>query len=589
MFLLNAIKISSQPLKSVVDALLLTIIVFPMLYLFIFRKMISLINERRKSEEILKASEKRLRSVTESTIDAIISADSDGKIISWNGGAENIFGYKKEEALDKPLTFLMPERYRDAHAMGLDRMSLTGESKVIGKVLELAGQRKDGSEFPLEISLATWEMNGERFFSGIIRDITEKKKTVGDLQLFKDLLNQSSDAIYIIDAETGRILGINEKSCSSTGYSREELLNMPVLDIEAELSDKVSWESHVKLVREGNTTFEGVHKRKDGGTYPVEVNTKLLTLDDKEYLIAVARDVTQRKLMEEELKENVERYNVLFNNAPIAIYVAQDERVKFANPKTAEITGHTHEELLSKPFIGFIHEEDRNMVLERYYQRLRGESPPSTYSFRLVTGKGDIKWVELNVTEFSWEGRPAVLCHLSDITERKYLEEEIIEMATTDSLTGVNNRRNFFEKASDEFVRSRRYESPLSVIMIDIDHFKSINDSFGHHVGDQVLKAMAQSSVLNLRETDIIGRIGGEEFAAILVKTDAQTALEVAERLRRKISELSVSTEGDSVRFTVSIGLTSKKHDDTLEDVVNRADKALYMAKEKGRNCVVQI
>ncbi len=589
MFLLNAIKISSQPLKSVVDALLLTIIVFPMLYLFIFRKMISLINERRKSEEILKASEKRLRSVTESTIDAIISADSDGKIISWNGGAENIFGYKKEEALDKPLTFLMPERYRDAHAMGLDRMSLTGESKVIGKVLELAGQRKDGSEFPLEISLATWEMNGERFFSGIIRDITEKKKTVGDLQLFKDLLNQSSDAIYIIDAETGRILGINEKSCSSTGYSREELLNMPVLDIEAELSDKVSWESHVKLVREGNTTFEGVHKRKDGGTYPVEVNTKLLTLDDKEYLIAVARDVTQRKLMEEELKENVERYNVLFNNAPIAIYVAQDERVKFANPKTAEITGRTHEELLSKPFIGFIHEEDRNMVLERYYQRLRGESPPSTYSFRLVTGKGDIKWVELNVTEFSWEGRPAVLCHLSDITERKYLEEEIIEMATTDSLTGVNNRRNFFEKASDEFVRSRRYESPLSVIMIDIDHFKSINDSFGHHVGDQVLKAMAQSSVLNLRETDIIGRIGGEEFAAILVKTDAQTALEVAERLRRKISELSVSTEGDSVRFTVSIGLTSKKHDDTLEDVVNRADKALYMAKEKGRNCVVQI
>jgi len=125
--------------------------------------------------------------------------------------------------------------------------------------------------------------------------------------------------------------------------------------------------------------------------------------------------------------------------------------------------------------------------------------------------------------------------------------------------------------------------------MMDIDRFKSINDSFGHHVGDQVLEAVAQSSVLNLRETDIFGRIGGEEFAAVLVKTDAQTALEVAQRLWRNVSELSVSAEGNSVHFTVSIGLTSKNHDDTLEDVVNRADKALYMAKKKGRNCVVQI
>ncbi len=134
------------------------------------------ITERKRAEEALLESEKRFRSVAQSATDAIISADSADNIISWNKGAQTIFGYPEEEALGKSITILMPERYRDAHLKGLHRVNSTGETRVIGKPIELAGLRKDGSEFPLELSLSTWKTGERRFYTGIIRDITGRKR-----------------------------------------------------------------------------------------------------------------------------------------------------------------------------------------------------------------------------------------------------------------------------------------------------------------------------------------------------------------------------------------------------------------------------
>lgn len=134
------------------------------------------ITERKRAEETVRASEERFRSVTQSANDAIISADSRGVILSWNKGARAIFGYDEEEVRGQPLTLLMPERYREAHLQGLKRVQGTGESRVIGTTVELHGLRKDGGEFPLELSLATWKTWGQTFYSAVIRDITERKQ-----------------------------------------------------------------------------------------------------------------------------------------------------------------------------------------------------------------------------------------------------------------------------------------------------------------------------------------------------------------------------------------------------------------------------
>lgn len=186
------------------------------------------------------------------------------------------------------------------------------------------------------------------------------------------------------------------------------------------------------------------------------------------------------------------------------------------------------------------------------------------------------------------DGRPVSTIGVNhDISERKLMEEELRQLATTDSLTGANNRYCFLERAQEEFSRAIRYERKLSVLMIDIDMFKRVNDTYGHQFGDRILKTLVKESLKILRQTDIFGRIGGEEFSAMLVETDMKMALNVAERLRKHVEKLKVKNEHEKVSFTISIGATCVEKGDTLfEEVFNRADKALYEAKNKGRNRV---
>ncbi len=176
----------------------------------------------------------------------------------------------------------------------------------------------------------------------------------------------------------------------------------------------------------------------------------------------------------------------------------------------------------------------------------------------------------------------------SDITPRKRLEAELRHLASTDPLTGASNRRHFLELGGREFSRSRRHHRPLSVLMIDIDRFKRINDRFGHDVGDKVLQRLVEVCLKTLRESDVFGRLGGEEFAVILSESDVPEAQVVADRLHRRLKEQRVASPQGEVRFTVSVGLAILRLTDaSLEDILKRADRALYEAKRQGRDRVV--
>ncbi len=173
--------------------------------------------------------------------------------------------------------------------------------------------------------------------------------------------------------------------------------------------------------------------------------------------------------------------------------------------------------------------------------------------------------------------------------ERNYLQLELENKAHIDYLTGVSNRRHFMERANQDLLRAARYNSPLSILMLDIDFFKKINDSHGHKAGDAVLIKLTEICQQILREVDSIGRIGGEEFAILLPETKQQEAVEVAERLRTALAMAKVPLEsgGLPLQFTVSIGVASLvSKEDNLDVLLNRADKALYAAKDAGRNRV---
>jgi two-component system cell cycle response regulator len=173
----------------------------------------------------------------------------------------------------------------------------------------------------------------------------------------------------------------------------------------------------------------------------------------------------------------------------------------------------------------------------------------------------------------------------TDITERKALERELHRLAITDPLTGAANRRHFMAAAAMETERSARYGTPLSVVMLDIDYFKRVNDTHGHGAGDLVLQKVVEAAVGTLREIDLFGRMGGEEFAILLPETSIERAGAVAERLRRAVAGIIIPLQGEALTVTASLGVAQRRPDEILFDLLlGRADKALYRAKESGRD-----
>ncbi|MEA2482019.1 MAG: hypothetical protein QOJ07_3941 [Thermoleophilaceae bacterium] len=258
-----------------------------------------------ETEVLLRDSETRFRSVAESATDAIVAADESGDMISWNRGAERIFGYTEAEVLDKPLSVLMPERFRAMHDAGIKRVVDGGvaASKLIGSTVEVVGLRKDGREFPLELSLATWQTPKGRFFSGIIRDISERKKAEDKI---KALLETAPDPIVEIDSDA-RIVLANARTDQLFGYDREEIVKRPIEKLFAERSREVVSERFNEALNEGDSNAFAMGadlwgQRKDGSEFPVDVTLSTVATDDGVVATSIIRDVTERKRFETQLK-----------------------------------------------------------------------------------------------------------------------------------------------------------------------------------------------------------------------------------------------------------------------------------------------
>ena len=253
----------------------------------------------------LRESEAQFRSVMESAIDAIISADAEGKIRSWNSAAMALFGYTGAEVIGQPIEVIIPERFRQSHEEGIRRVSSGGESHVIGKTVELAAIRKDGSEFPVELSLATWFLDEKRYYTGIIRDISERKQAE---QKFRSVTESAIDAIISADHH-GEIISWNKAATNILGYTEEETIGQRLELIIPERFHDAHREGMARFTKTGEAhvignTVELAARTKNGEEVPIELSLSTWTVRDERYYTGIIRDIGERKRAEEALRQS---------------------------------------------------------------------------------------------------------------------------------------------------------------------------------------------------------------------------------------------------------------------------------------------
>ena len=195
-------------------------------------------------------------------------------------------------------------------------------------------------------------------------------------------------------------------------------------------------------------------------------------------------------------------------------------------------------------------------------------------------------WVRVSAQRLRFAGEDTLLGAMVDITEQKQAQDRLRNLATHDALTGIFNRRQLEEIFRRELDRAQRYSRPLAVAMVDVDHFKRVNDTHGHQVGDAVLRAICERCRGTLRTNDVFGRYGGEEFLVVFPETNLEDARIVAERLRGAVAERPIIVGEGALEMTVSIGLATFAPGQDAEALLGRADAALYAAKDGGRNLV---
>lgn len=308
-------------------------------------------------------------------------------------------------------------------------------------------------------------------------------------------------------------------------------------------------------------------------------------------LSGTIQDITERKRIEEALRRSLEEIEDLYEHAPCG-YHSLDENglVVRMNHTELEWLGYRREEVVGRMRIFDLFTPPGEQTFRENYPRLIETGYLHDLEFEMKRKDGTVLPVLANATAIrDADGRfVSSRSTLFDITERRKLERELERQARIDMLTGLNNRRHFFELSEPQLARSRRHGEALSLLMMDLDNFKLVNDTYGHHIGDAALRKLSEVCRHTFREIDIIGRLGGEEFAALLPETGGGEAMEVAERVRRSVENAAVTLDtGALLHFTVSIGVSSFEGTDAKVDtMLKRADAALYQAKNGGRNRV---
>lgn len=419
---------------------------------------------------------------------------------------------------------------------------------------------------------------------GTVQDITERVLAEND---YKNLFEGTGTGMAVIERD-GSLSLINNKALQTLGVEKSDIIGSLFLDwIAPEDRDRMKNYHFLRLQGKKNipNNYEFRILEKEGTTKWALLN--LTFFEDTERTLVSVVDIDEIKKTQSQLKEAISSQNAILSAIPASMFEID------ANGLYLNVLAGNHqafpvkeEELLGHYIFEVLPDSSSAQVMQAI-----DEAKNSGQSFgKQITMEIEDEqyWFELSVSIKNREIVPNhFIIFFHNITQMKKMEKELKHLSSYDPLTGVYNRRVLIEKLSEDIQRINRYKHSLSLFMIDIDYFKSVNDTYGHTIGDQVLKYIAKSIKACLRDTDYCARYGGEEFIVVLTNTPLEKGMEVAERLRTNIANKPIEIQECTIHTTISIGVAHYKDKDcSLDKLIERADKAMYRAKELGRNLV---
>lgn len=507
----------------------------------------------------------------------------------------DILGYKLDE-LNPTYEDIWIKNVHEKDSLKCDRLIKEHfEGKIKYYVCDARVKHKDGSWRWVHDkgSVIKWDDDGSPLLMfGTLYDNTERKEM--ELERFKltTAINQSSVTIVMTDT-TGNIQYANPAFEKISGYSIQEAIGQNPRILKSGLMPEYTYKDMWDTIVSGDT-WEGelINKRKDGSIY-YELSRITPIIDSSGTIInflGIKEDVTEKRISQKVIEKSEEKFRQLAENIDEIFWIKEDNNFIYINSAFERITGVKLDDIYkdSNLFFDIILDEDRDKV----YNAINSDVK-FNIEYRIVKPSGELRWIwnRASAVISSDDGTTRFLGVAADITVKKHLEEKLKQISIKDALTNIYNRRYIFERLA-EFEKHYKQKCVIfSVAIIDIDFFKNVNDNYGHPGGDFVLQEFARLIGENIRNLDILGRYGGEEFVIIFESLDKGSSKIIVEKILEVIRNTTFNYKNNEIKITFSAGICEcgefNSSDFNLDNLVNKADERLYQAKQTGRNKVI--
>jgi diguanylate cyclase (GGDEF)-like protein/PAS domain S-box-containing protein len=597
------------------------------------RELEQALSESKWAEEVLKQGELVAAATIEGMPDGVMLVNMSGEIIYVNKACEKLLGYKANELIGIS-ALKLPTYSRSKDRVKAQQYLRMVIEKSSAKPIDMNAVTKDGEEIPISFTASVIKdaQNNPKTLVAVIRDISERKRAEEALcdseELARGMLESATTGIYFL--QDGRFLYVNRLFEQISDYTYDELLGTHSLDyVHPDDRATVRAKAIEVLKEQSSSPYEFRLIRKDSGIVWVLDRVASIQYKGKRSVLGTLMDITERKNAEEEVRRYTKQLETLFDiGTTVSQILNLEELLVNVLDKVLEVTG------VEVTGIFLLDEKTKELVLRAH----RGMSSSFVRDVRVSSsGDGALKQVletgkpllvenvsadhrfnhrgakKERVQSFAAlsimakekilgvmgigsyvrrqfpEGEVRMLGTIANqigmAIENAQLYEHALELAFTDGLTGLYNRRYLMDQIEREFIRAQRSKAPLSLIMVDLDGLKEINDRFGHHVGDSFLKEVARIVKVNTRASDVAARWGGDEFMLLVPGTDIKSTVTIAERIRARVERYKIKLGGEKVGVTISAGIvTYPTHASVVPELLKKADDAMYSAKRGGKN-----